>query len=113
MYRAFTEHAADLDGVQLAVAGRRTADTILPVARNFRDLGQVALAAVPVFLNCLDVANIYNRSSTFGDFCFPQKFYEALACQVPAVFAVDLDIPSWNDQARLLLQLMQSVLRDR
>ena len=87
MYRAFTERSAELDGVQLVVAGYRTKDTAIPAQSNIRDLGVLASKDVPAFLNSLDVVVIYNRSSTFGDYCFPQKFYEALACQVPPVIA--------------------------
>jgi teichuronic acid biosynthesis glycosyltransferase TuaC len=68
MYRAFSECAADLGGIELVVAGFRTSDTNIPKVNNIRDLGSLAPADVPVFLNCLDVAVIYNRSSTFGDF---------------------------------------------
>lgn len=150
LYRAFTECSAALDGVQLVVAGYRNEDTQVPTASNVRDLGMLRSTDVPVFLNSLDVVVIYNRSSTFGDYCFPQKFYEALACQVPPVIAnvgelglllkdwpqlqyqdgdvaglvatlrsqlgnretIDLDIPTWVDQAQKLQLLMQSVLRN-
>jgi glycosyltransferase involved in cell wall biosynthesis len=150
MYRAFAESAADLKGIHLAVAGHRTTDTQIPAGDNIHDLGQLAAEDVPHFLNCLDVVVIYNRSSTFGDYCFPQKFYEALACRIPPVVAnvgelglllkdqsqllyedgdvdglvavikrqldrretVDLTIPTWRDQAQLLQQLMQTVLKE-
>jgi len=147
MYRAMSESASGLDGVHLAVAGYRTSDTQVPATSNVHDLGMLSPEEVPFFLNCLDVAIVYNRSSTFGDFCFPQKFYEILACRIPMVAAavgelshvlkhkphllyrdgdsdslvatiqqqldqrevLDLDIPSWTDQAELLQRLMQSV----
>jgi len=148
MYRAFSEAAHELGAVQLAVAGYRTADTTIPDGENVHDLGILAPEDVPLFLNALDLAIIYNRSSSFGDYCFPQKFYEMLACRVPIVAAnvgelgllleskphllyedgdvsdfvtvskrqlearetVDLDVPSWTDQAEILEQLMQSVV---
>lgn len=147
MYRAFTESATGMGGAQLAVAGYRKPDTQIPARQNIHDLGLLSPGDVPVFLNCLDLAIVYNRSSTFGDFCFPQKFYEMLACRIPVLAAdvgelgrmlkhkphllyrdgdvesfvsaiqqqlrkrevLDLDIPSWSDQASLLQQLMQSV----
>jgi glycosyltransferase involved in cell wall biosynthesis len=87
LYRAFAEHERELDGVQLVVAGHRTPDTRIPDATNVIDLGQLNPAEVPLLLNSLDVAVIYNRSSSFGDFCFPQKFFEAVACDVPVVVA--------------------------
>ena len=87
MYRAFSESAGELNGAHLAVAGYRTPDTRIPAADNVHDLATLAAEKVPTFLNCLDLAVIYNRSSTFGDFCFPQKFYEMLACRIPVVAA--------------------------
>jgi glycosyltransferase involved in cell wall biosynthesis len=87
MYRAFSDSAASLEGVHLAVAGYRTPDTQVPEAENIHDLGLLPPGDIPAFLNCLDLAVVYNRSSTFGDFCFPQKFYEMLACRIPIIAA--------------------------
>jgi len=87
LYRVFAERADELPDVTLAVAGYRTPDTQVPALANVIDLGTLPPSDVPVFLNCLDMVVIYNRSSTFGDFCFPQKFYEALACGVAPVIA--------------------------
>jgi glycosyltransferase involved in cell wall biosynthesis len=150
MYRAFSECAQDLGGVQLAVAGYRTTDTTIAGIENIHDLGILTPENVPVFLNALDLAIIYNRSSSFGDYCFPQKFYEMLACRIPIVAAnvgelgvllesmpdvlyedgdvgdfvnavkrqldarelVNIPVPSWSDQARILEKLMRSVASD-
>ena len=87
LYEAFAANAQEPTGPMLVVAGYRTPETRIPDSENVIDLGQLAPAAIPAFLNCLDLAVIYNRSSTFGDFCFPQKFFEALACKVPVVVA--------------------------
>lgn len=148
LYQAFSEQGADLDGVVLVVAGHRTKDTRIPQSRNVIDLGQLHPSEVPLLLNSLDVAVIYNRSSSFGDYCFPQKFFEALACGLPVVvanvgelshllrdqpdlFYEDSDasglvqtinrqlatrerarsrVPTWDEQAVLLQQLMQTTL---
>jgi glycosyltransferase involved in cell wall biosynthesis len=59
----------------------------VPQRRNVIDLGQLPPADVPCLLNSLDLVIVYNRSSTFGNYCFPQKFYEALACDRPVVVA--------------------------
>jgi teichuronic acid biosynthesis glycosyltransferase TuaC len=42
---------------------------------------------VPVFLSTLNVSVICNRESAFGKYCFPQKFYESVACGVSVVAA--------------------------
>ena len=146
MYRAMLEKSAISGTVQLAVAGYRTPDTKIPNNENVHDLGMLPFADVPVFLNSLDLAIVYNRRSSFGDYCFPQKFYEMLACHVPIVAAnvgemslllagdqhllyedgdleslasaiqrqlkerrlTGLQIPSWQEQASLLLNQMET-----
>ena len=151
MYRAMLDESAKLGATQLAVAGYRTPDTKIPSGENVHDLGMLPFADVPVFLNSLDLAIVYNRSSSFGDYCFPQKFYEILECGVPIVAAnvgemrllladeqhllyedgdveslvlaiqgqlkerrgPDLRVPSWQEQAGLLLNQMESVLASR
>ena len=150
LFRAIAKYPNNRDAVHLAIAGYRTPNTRIPNAENVHDLGLLASDDVPVLLNSLDLAVIYNRKSQFGDYCFPQKFYEFLACQVPVIAAnvgemslllkdrshllyddgdveslvsaigqqlaerelLDIEIPTWRDQAALLQQLMESVLVD-
>jgi glycosyltransferase involved in cell wall biosynthesis len=87
MFKAMTQHSNELASVHLAIAGYRTSGTRIPIANNIHDLGQLPSGDVPTLLNSLDLAIIYNRKSLFGEFCFPQKFYEILACQIPVVAA--------------------------
>lgn len=148
MYRVMLEKSTISGSVQLAVAGYRKPDTKVPNAENVHDLGMLPFADVPVLLNSLDLAIVYNRSSSFGDFCFPQKFYEMLACRIPIVAAnvgemslllagdqhllyedgdveslaaaierqlkepkpPELRIPTWQEQASLLLNQMETLL---
>jgi glycosyltransferase involved in cell wall biosynthesis len=148
MVRVMFEESAISGAVQLAVAGYRKPDTQFPSVESVHDLGMLPFEDVPVLLNSLDVAIVYNRRSSFGDYCFPQKFYEMLACRVPIVAAnvgemglllagdqhllyedgdvaslalaiqrqlkerrlPDLRIPTWQEQAGLLLDQMASVL---
>jgi len=148
MYRVMLDESIISGAVQLAVAGYRTPDTNIPSTENVHDLGMLPFEDVPLLLNSLDLAIVYNRQSTFGDYCFPQKFYEMLACRVPIVAAnvgeislllagdqhllyedgdveslavtiqqqmkerrlPDLRIPSWQEQAGLLLKQMEAVV---
>lgn len=148
LYQAFVGEQAKLGDAMLVVAGFRNDDTQVPAADNIIDLGRLQPEQVPVFLNCLDVAIIYNRSSIFGDFCFPQKFFEAVACELPVVVArvgelggllqdqpelfyedgdtaslvktikrqlherqrATVAVPSWDDQAALLEELLETVV---
>jgi glycosyltransferase involved in cell wall biosynthesis len=150
MLQAILKFPDELDNIHFAVAGYRHSDTKIPVRNNIHDLGLMAPNDVPLLINSLDLAVVYNRSSLFGDFCFPQKFYEILACQIPMVAAdvgelslilhdkphllyndgnldsilgailrqlerrelLDFVVPTWDDQARLLLRQMNSLLTD-
>ena len=87
MFQAHAGHSGDLEGVHLAIAGYRPAGTPIPQADNVHDLGLIPFEEVPMLLNSLDLAVVYNRRSQFGDFCFPQKFYEILACRIPIIAA--------------------------
>lgn len=87
MFRANAGHSGELDGVHFAIAGYRPEGTPIPQADNMHDLGLLPFEEVPGLLNSLDLAVVYNRKTQFGDFCFPQKFYEILACGVPIIAA--------------------------
>ena len=52
-----------------------------------RYLGQLPHARTAELFNALDVGVIYLRDTPFGRYCFPQKAYEMLACQLPIVAA--------------------------
>ena len=148
MFQAIKEQGGELQDVHIAVAGFRNAETRIPQSDNVHDLGMLPFDDVPALIASLDVAVVYNRASAFGDYCFPQKFYEVLACGVPLVAAnvgelgillqqqsellyedgdvgsfvqvlkaqlerhrgLEMNIPTWRDQALLLEQQMQSVV---
>ncbi len=69
------------------MAGPRDRHRRLPSGPQVHDLGLLPLEQVPLLLNALDVAVIYNRDSSFGRYCFPQKTYEIIACRTPLVAA--------------------------
>jgi teichuronic acid biosynthesis glycosyltransferase TuaC len=69
--------------LHLALAGPR--DINIPVNKNIHDLGVLPLEKVPLLFNALDVAVICNRDDAFGQYCFPQKAVEIMACDVPLV----------------------------
>lgn len=87
MFRANAGHSGEIEGVHFAIAGSRPAGTPIPEADNIHDFGLMPFDQVPTLLNSLDVAVVYNRKSRFGDFCFPQKLYEILACGIPIIAA--------------------------
>lgn len=87
IFRAITDQTDQRQDIHLAIAGPRSADTTIPVSDFIHDLHILSTEQVPVLFNSLDVAIVYNRSSLFGDYCFPQKLFEILACQRPIVAA--------------------------
>jgi glycosyltransferase involved in cell wall biosynthesis len=67
----------------LVLSGRKQKKVSLP--QNSRYLGYLSDDMIPVLLNCMDVLLIPNQSSQFGNFSYPVKLYEAMACQIPVV----------------------------
>src|SRR5206468_4198875 len=49
------------------------------------DLGELPHERIADLFCALDVGVIYLRDTVFGRFCFPQKAYEMLACELPIV----------------------------
>lgn len=87
LFRGFELLAAEDKNLHLAVAGSRDRRSQLPRGPRVHDLGVLPLEKVPLLFNALDVAVIYNRDSSFGRYCFPQKAYEVIACGTPVVAA--------------------------
>lgn len=50
-------------------------------------LGNIDYSDVGRFFSALDVVVICNKNSDFGEFCFPQKFYEIVAVKTPLIAA--------------------------
>ncbi len=73
--------------IHLAFAGPRDRRFARPLSDRVHDLGILPQEQVPLLLNALDVAVISNLPSEFGNYCFPQKFYEILSCNTPLVAA--------------------------
>jgi len=71
----------------LVLAGPCDLGLVLPQNKRIHYLGVLPPDKIPIFLSALDVQVICNQNSSFGKYCFPQKFYEAVACQVPVVAA--------------------------
>jgi glycosyltransferase involved in cell wall biosynthesis len=87
LFRAFEILARERSDVRLALAGRCDKKLSLPESDRFLFLDQIPPQKVPIFISSLDVNVICNRDSSFGRYCFPQKFYEAIACKVPVIAA--------------------------
>jgi glycosyltransferase involved in cell wall biosynthesis len=58
-----------------------------PAHQDIIYLGELPHTQIPQLFNALDVAVICMKDDHFGKYAFPQKAYEILACNVPAVCA--------------------------
>jgi glycosyltransferase involved in cell wall biosynthesis len=87
LFRAFEILTRERPDVRLVLAGHCDKKLALPDSDRFHHFGPISPREVPVFISTLDVSVICNRDSAFGRYCFPQKFYEAVACGIPVVAA--------------------------
>jgi teichuronic acid biosynthesis glycosyltransferase TuaC len=87
LVQAFLQLAAKRPDLYLLLAGRVGADTPIPVHPRVVHLGQLPLAEVPYVIGAMDVSVICNKRSAFGEYCFPQKLYEVIACAVAPLVA--------------------------
>jgi glycosyltransferase involved in cell wall biosynthesis len=87
LFRAFEIISRERSDIHLALAG--SVDKRLTIPRNPRIhyLGMLPPNKVPVLLSALNISIICNRDSAFGKYCFPQKFYESIACNIPVLAA--------------------------
>ena len=69
--------------VRLVLSGRMDRKVNLPEGSIY--LGYIADDKIPVLLNCMDVLAVMNRDSSFGNYSYPVKLYEAMSCRIPVV----------------------------
>ena len=84
---AFEVIAKKRTDIHLVLAGPCDKDIILSSHPRLHYLGVLPQDTVPIFLSSLNINVICNRDSEFGRYCFPQKYFEAVACGVPVVAA--------------------------
>ncbi len=87
LLHAFEKLAAERADIHLVLAGDRDKGVRLPQDSRIYYLGLLPPKKIPVLLSALDISVVCNRDSAFGRYCFPQKFYESVACGVPVVAA--------------------------
>lgn len=87
LFKAFDLLSRRSNDLHLAIAGPRKRGTRIPTGPKIHDLGILSHQEVPCFINALDLAVICYRPSAQGEFSFPQKAYEIMACRVPLVAA--------------------------
>lgn len=87
LFEAFLRLAQNDPNLYLLLAGRVSNNTEMPSHERIIHLGQLPLARIPYVIGAMDVAVVCNKHSAFGDYCFPQKLYEIIACGVPPLVA--------------------------
>lgn len=86
LLKAFRILNSENPEINLAVAGIRDKNW-KPDSKHTYDLGVLEQEEVPFFLSALDVGIVCNLESNFGSYCFPQKMYEMISCEIPVVAA--------------------------
>lgn len=105
LFEVFRTLSTSEDNLYLALAGPIGRGVDLPSMKKVYYMGELAHKQVPEFLNCLDVAVVCNRLTPFGEYCYPQKIAEILACKIPVVAAntSDMEFLFVEDQESIYL----------
>lgn len=85
LYRAWERLQSARADVHLVLAGPTEAQLPPPSGARVHVLGNIAHSKVAELFRALDVGVISILDTQFGRYCFPQKAYEMLACQLPVV----------------------------
>ncbi len=93
LFEAAGSLIAEDSSIHLVVAGPMGAGIVMPQGDNIHYIGELEYRTIPALFNALDVGVICNRDSLFGRYCFPQKAYEMLACDL-SVVAADVGVMS-------------------
>ncbi len=87
LYKAFELLSNENNNIHLVLAGKYEDKFPPPDSMNVHYLGAVEYSETVSVFNILDAAIICNVNSEFGKYCFPQKFYEIVACKIPLLAA--------------------------
>ena len=96
LYRAHKLLRARGEQVYLVIAGPRNATLPVPKSPNVIDLGELPHDKIPGFFSALDVGVVCNCDSLFARNCFPQKYFEMRALDLPVVAAGVGDIRDYD-----------------
>ena len=85
LIEAFLDLAAEHPELRLVLAGPDKHGLSLPASPAINYLGNLPHEEIPLLLSALDLGVICIKDTAFGKYCFPQKFYEMVACKLPLV----------------------------
>jgi glycosyltransferase involved in cell wall biosynthesis len=85
LYEAWRELEANRPDLHLVLAGPTDGKILLPTGPRVHYLGALPHSRVPELFCALDAGVMCIPDTPFGRYCFPQKAYEMLACNLPVV----------------------------
>jgi len=83
LFKIFEKLHCENPEILFVLSGRKDKKIDLP--QPIKWLGYLSDEQMPLLLNSLDVLLVINKPSSFGNFSYPVKLYEAMACQIPVV----------------------------
>ena len=87
LYQAWEYIRTQHPGIHLVLAGPFSSDLPPPRDNHCHYLGCLDHSSVSTLFQALDVGAICVKNTPFGRYCFPQKAYEMIACDLPIVAA--------------------------
>ena len=87
IYQAWEQMKHEMPNVHLVLAGPYQPDYPPPEEERVHYLGSLAHHEISTLFQALDLGIISILDTPFGRYCFPQKAYEMLACDLPVVVA--------------------------
>jgi len=91
LFSAFVSIQKRYPDTYLVLAGKSTEHFDIFDHPNVFFLGLADYNLVPEIINSADLNVVINKDNMFGNFCFPQKFYEIIACNRP-LLAPDIGV---------------------
>lgn len=85
VFNAWSSLVAKDSSIHLVLAGIEDTNLKIPKHPNIHFLGQLSYEDMPALYSALDVGIVTLADNAFGRYCFPQKAYEMMACELPLV----------------------------
>jgi len=85
LVNAFIDLAGKNDNIGLVLAGKKHKLLDIPARDDICYLGELSHDEIPLLFSALDVGVVCICDNDFGRYCFPQKLYEMVACELPIV----------------------------
>lgn len=87
IYEAWSTIEQKYDNVHLVLAGPYDQEMPPPTGAKVHYLGSLAHSDIAILFRALNIGLISILDTPFGQYCFPQKAYEMLACNLSVVVA--------------------------